>query len=149
MRFYLDKNAFFYPLFFDIYMAFMLKIFRFAFLICLFLHPGFLSAQSGNLKITSPKQDNSSTNTSTMYFRGTAHPNGLLSLDDDTIKIYSTGVFAAQLQLKEGKNQFKVHYQYGDQNIQRDLVIQFNPPPQPQPTSGFAIEYARILPEGE
>lgn len=119
------------------------------FILCILLMPGYLSAQTGNLKITSPKQDISSANTSVVYFRGTAHPNGQLLLDGETIKVYSTGVFAAELRLKEGKNEFNVQYQNGDHRTQRSLVIQYNPPTKPKPTSGFDIEYVRILPGGD
>lgn len=117
-------------------------------IIFLFL-PHLTFSQSGGLKITSPTQEVSTVSTSTLYFRGTANPKSTLLMGQDTIKIYSTGVFAAEIKLKEGKNEFAINYKNGDQVSQKNFVVHYTPPNQPEATAGFAIEYVRVLPGGD
>jgi len=107
------------------------------------------SAQLRPLKITSPRQDIVTVTQSTIYLQGTANPSGSLLMNGTPIKIYSTGVFAAPIPLQLGQNDVILKYSVGEDTLTRMLVITRTAPPKPKPTEGFAIEYIKILPEGE
>jgi len=107
------------------------------------------SAQLRPLKITSPGQDMVTVTQSTIYLQGTADPSGFLSMNGTPVKIYSTGVFAAPIPLRLGQNDVILKYSTGKDTLTRMLVVTRIVPAQPKPTEGFAIEYVKILPEGE
>lgn len=107
------------------------------------------NAQKRPLTIASPQQDISTVTQSTIYLKGTADPSGFLYMGDAPVKIYSTGVFAAPIQLQPGQNDIILRHGIGRDTLTRMLVITRAAPAKPKPTEGFAIEYVKILPEGE
>ncbi len=105
--------------------------------------------QQPRLKLVSPASDSTMANESTVYFRGTTDPNSKLVLNGSEVTVYNTGVFAAAMGLCPGRNAFEVLHVSGLDTVRKSLIVQYEPPVPPQPTVGFAIEYARVLPQGE
>lgn len=105
--------------------------------------------QQRALKLVSPAADNTVVNESTVYFRGTTDPKSKLILNGSDVTVYSTGVFAAAMGLCAGRNEFEVLQVLGADTVHRQLIVQYEPPMPAHPTAGFAIEYARVLPQGE
>ena len=108
-----------------------------------------VQAQQRSLKLVSPATDQSEVTASTIYLRGLTDPAGFLLLNDQPIKVYSTGVFAAPLPLKMGQNTFVLRHGTGQDTLTRTLHINRVAPEKPQPTTGFAIERISILPGGD
>jgi len=108
-----------------------------------------LGQQKSRLKVTSPAKDNSAVTDTPAYFRGFADPSGTLFLNGIEVPVYSTGVFAAPLQLQEGTNELLVWQVLGTDTLRHRMVVTYERPASPQPTKGFAIEYARLLPGGD
>lgn len=111
------------------------------------LCPTSLQAQE-KLKLVSPNSDTTVVTQSTVYLRGLTDPSGFLYLDDQKIKVYSTGVFAAPISLERGTNIFTLRYGSGADTLRRTITYQRVEPERPKATEGFAIESIRILPGG-
>lgn len=119
-------------------------------IICLFGALSFQQAQAQqrSLKLVSPATDQSEVTASTVYLRGLTDPAGFLLLDNQPVKVYSTGVFAAPLPLQLGENTFVLRHGIGQDTLTRTLTIHRLEPPKAKPTTGFAIERVSILPGG-
>ncbi len=105
--------------------------------------------QQQRLNVVSPAADSSVVDEAIAYFRGMADPKGTLFLNGEEVKVYSTGVFAAPLELQEGRNELQVWHAIGTDTLRKRMVVVYEKPAPLQPTTGFAIEYVRVLPGGE
>lgn len=101
------------------------------------------------LKLISPSQDSTVVDRSLTYLRGIGDPSARLWLDGEEVTIYGTGAFAAAIRLEEGRNESVLTYAKGQDTLRRALVFAYQPPAPPQPTQGFAIDYANVLPGGD
>ena len=114
---------------------------------------GFVSRASAQqprgLKMMSPRNDSTVVADTPAYFRGIADPSGALFLNGVEVPVYSTGVFAAPLQLQEGVNEFQVWQVLGSDTLRKRMVVVYEKPAPPEPTAGFAIESVRILSGGD
>lgn len=108
-----------------------------------------VAQQHTRLKVMSPAADSTVVDEAVAYFKGMADPSGTLFLNGVQVKVYSTGVFAAPLNLEEGVNEFQVWHAIGSDTLRKRMVVVHKSPLRPQPTAGFAIESARVLPGGE
>lgn len=105
--------------------------------------------QSTTLNLKQPATSTIQVNQSRYYIQGTAHPQGTLLLQQDTIPIYATGVFAAAIDLTEGVNTLTLAYSHAQDSLSKQITIHYTPPKPPQATTGFAIEYVKLIPEGD
>lgn len=105
--------------------------------------------QKSRLNVISPVKDRSVIADTPAYFRGIADPSGALFLNGIEVPIYSTGVFAAPLELREGSNELLVWHVLGGDTLRRRMVVVYEKPAPSQQTQGFAIESMRILPGGD
>src|SRR5690606_19863192 len=96
--------------------------------------------QKSRLKITSPTKDHLIVTDTPAYFRGIAATAGTLFLSDVEVQVYSTGVFAAPLPLQEETNAWQVRHVLGTDTLRRSIVVVYEKPVPPKPTTGFAIE---------
>lgn len=111
---------------------------------------GTVSAQQPRgLKVTSPIKDSTVVADTPAYFRGIADPSGTLFLNGIEVPVYSTGVFAAPLQLGEGVNELQVWQVLGKDTLRKRMVVVYEKPAPPKPTGGFSIESVRILSGGD
>src|SRR5690606_25998841 len=81
--------------------------------------------------------------------KGTGDPGNFLLMNNQPVKIYSTGVFAAAIPLEMGQNEVLLKYGSGKDTLTRMLVITREAPSKPQPTAGFAIEYVKLSYDGD
>lgn len=108
-----------------------------------------IAQQKRPLNIVSPAQDISTVQTGTVYLKGTGDPGNFLLMNNQPVKIYSTGVFAAAIPLEMGQNEVLLKYGSGKDTLTRMLVITREAPSKPQPTAGFAIEYVKLSYDGD
>ncbi len=106
------------------------------------------NSQLNPLKLISPAQDSLVVTGSLTYLRGIGDPSATLWLDGEEVTIYGTGAFAAAIRLEEGPNESLLTYTKGKDTLHRRLVFEYQRPAPPQPTEGFAIDYAKVLPGG-
>jgi len=100
------------------------------------------------LKITSPAEGHRVITDTPAYFRGIADPAGALFLNGIQVPVYSKGV-SAPLLLQEGTNNLQVWHVLRTDTLHEQPEVVYEKTTPPQPTKGFAIESARILPGGD
>lgn len=102
------------------------------------------------LKMHQPVKTEINTTSARQYLVGRTCPNCKVSLNNDTIHVYPTGVFALKRDLQPGHTALTltVTDPAGKQNA-RTIHYYFNPPPPVRPTNTFRIEYATITPKGD
>ncbi len=105
--------------------------------------------QPSRLKVMAPLKDSTVIADTPAYFRGIADPLGDLFLNGIEVPVYSTGVFAAPLQLREGINELQVWHVLGADTLRKRMVVVYEKPVPPKPTNGFSIESVRVLPGGD
>ncbi|WP_353126613.1 N-acetylmuramoyl-L-alanine amidase [Parapedobacter pyrenivorans] len=114
-----------------------------------FCLPVALGQQHPRLKVVSPAADSSLVADTVAYFRGKADPTGTLFLNGEEVPVYGTGVFAAPMYLRTGVNEFLVQHVVDADTLHKRIVVMYEKPAPLQPTAGFSIEYARVLPAGD
>src|SRR5690606_140503 len=90
--------------------------------------PTAFGQQQPRLKVTSPVADNSVVADTPAYFRGIADPAGGLFINGIEVPVYSTGVFAAPLPLREGANEFPVWHGLGADTLRRRVTVAYEKP---------------------
>lgn len=105
--------------------------------------------QTKPLKLLSPRSDSSVVENRITYLRGLGDPSASLWLDDEEVTIYKTGAFAAAISLEEGRNESVLTYVKEGDTLRRHLIFERQVPAPVQPTEGFAISYANVLPGGD
>lgn len=108
-----------------------------------------LYSQENSLKLISPELDSSTVTQSTVYLKGIVSPTNFVSVNGNPVKVYSTGVFVSQLSLKDGVNLFKIQYGQGRDTIVRTIIYNKIEGEVLKETTGFEIEYVRLLPNGK
>lgn len=106
-------------------------------------------AQLKKLQIKSPAKTHTLTNSPNVYFQGIADPSAFLLMNGKAIKIFSTGVFAAQIPIELGQNQIEISYGKGSDMTKILYTIEFKESTRPEETKGFEIETIKVLPGGE
>jgi N-acetylmuramoyl-L-alanine amidase len=101
------------------------------------------------LKMHQPVKTEINTGSARQYLVGRTCPNCKVSLNNDTIHVYPTGVFALKRDLQPGHTALTltVTDPAGKENS-RTINYYFNPPPPLRATNTFRIEYANITPKG-
>src|SRR5690606_32162984 len=105
--------------------------------------------QPSRLKVMVPLKDSTVIADTPAYFRGIADPLGDLFLNGIEVPVYSTGVFAAPLQLQEGINEVQVWHVLGADTLRKRMVVVSGKPVPPKPTDGFSRGSDRVLPGGD
>ena len=80
------------------------------------------------------------------FFRGMTVPNSQLTVNDVSFPVFSTGAFAAEVNLTEGSNKIRFVVRNGGQQTVRDLDIYFEPRRPPQAVTRLEIERAELIP---
>lgn len=107
-----------------------------------------LSAENP-VHFVSPSSDVSKTNSSSIYLRGLTYAGSNLQINNENVKVYSTGAFYHQLSLSVGKNEITVLHTLGNNTTSKTLQIEYELPEKPKPVEGFAIEYVKLIPDGD
>lgn len=121
-------------------------------LICAIFTLGFtfqVSAQLKNLQIKSPAKSHFTTTAYNQYLQGIADPSAFLFMNGEPIKIYSTGVFAAQIPLKLGENNIEITYVKDGDTLKRNYTIQLVEAAPLNPTTSFEIENIQLNQGGD
>ena len=82
-----------------------------------------VAQQRPRLKVVSPTADSTVIDEAVAYFRGMADPSGELFLNGIEVKVYSTGVFAAPLDLQEGVNELQIWHSIGTDTLRKRMVV--------------------------
>lgn len=113
------------------------------------LYTGITLHAQALLKMHQPVKTEINTGSARQYLSGRTCPNCKVSLNNDTIHVYPTGVFALKRDLQPGHTALtlKVTDPAGKES-NRTINYYYNPTPPARATNTFRIEYATITPKG-
>ncbi|WP_158563240.1 N-acetylmuramoyl-L-alanine amidase [Chitinophaga silvatica] len=101
------------------------------------------------IRLSQPSKDQSNVNTSRQYIAGRTCVGCKLTINNDTVHVYSTGTFAAKYDLNTGRNNFTITATSPDnQTTTRNVTFYYNPVPAPVATQAFRIDFMEITPSG-
>lgn len=120
--------------------------FTFVFSFCCF----FSQAQEPALKISQPEEEDITVSSPKQFIVGKTCKDCIIKINDSIVKVFSTGVFARQLQLTEGKNNYTV-ISISPSGKQKSKTIRFTYfKTQPETSiSDTMIAYVQTFPEGD
>ena len=78
-----------------------------------------IAAQSTNkafIRLAAPARENNATGTSKQFVSGATCKGCRLTINDNPVKVYPTGAFAYELDLKPGLNQFTIEAEGGNKS---------------------------------
>jgi N-acetylmuramoyl-L-alanine amidase len=109
---------------------------------------GQIFSQDNFIRLIVPSADTTEIPQLRQRFNGSTKPGSLLTMNDSVINVYPSGAFAAFPVYKAGINKVdlvSVHPKYG--TAKKTIWIRCTLPSSEKSTTGFNIEYVRILPE--
>ncbi|MVT44109.1 AMIN domain-containing protein [Chitinophaga oryziterrae] len=102
------------------------------------------------LKMHQPVRTEINTSSARQYLVGHTCKDCKVKLNNESVYVYPTGVFALRRDLQPGQTTMTLHVTDPSGKVTvRTLNYYFNPPPPVQVTSVFRIDYATITPKGD
>lgn len=102
------------------------------------------------LKMHTPTKTEINTSTSRQFIVGRTCPTCKVQVNNDSVYVYPTGVFAIRRDLKENKTTFYITVTDTAGKIaSRAINYYYNAVPPVKPTSTFRIEYATVTPKND
>ena len=110
-----------------------------------------LFAQTTNpfIALVEPSQAKNTVTTSKQFIIGSTCKTCELTINDKSVKVYSTGAFAYEIQLSKGDNTFNIVAKQGNTKQNKTLVYSFVPQVSATPVATFAIESVETFPAGD
>lgn len=111
---------------------------------------GYTNAQSVFLKLVSPARIQNNVSASRQFITGTTCKQCSLTINNVEVKVWPTGVFAAEVNLKTGDTSFQLVAvdPKGFKESQK-LFFSYQLPPKEKEVTTAAVEYWRIEPQGD
>ncbi len=119
-------------------------------LILLCLLPVALAAQSAEpfIRLVNPFRSSLIVSSSRQFIIGSTCKTCSLSVNGQPLKVYRTGAFALELQLKPGDSSFLIRAEAGGKSSTKKITYSYTPPAPPVPVSTLAIESIETYPAG-
>ena len=107
-------------------------------------------AQEPTLKITDPTNSENAVSKSTQFIVGSTCTNCTIRINDSAVKVYPTGAFAIELQLKEGENNYTIEAKNAaGKKKTKSFRFTYQLPKPEQAVSSPVISYIQTFPEGD
>lgn len=129
---------------------FYLYIMKILFFLAALLFATSITAQRVFLKLVSPNKNENKVTVSRQFLTGTTCPDCKLTVNDSTVKVWPTGAFAVQLNLKMGDTSFKLTAvdAKGFKSTQT-VFYSYQFPAKEKEVTSNTVEYWRIEPQGD
>ncbi len=101
------------------------------------------------LKIATPAKDLNTVNASRQFITGLTCKNCTVIINEEPVKVYSTGAFAYQILLQPGQNIFTIKANDGKKNIERNVQYLYVISEKALAVSGLQIASVQTFPEGD
>ena len=102
-----------------------------------------------SIRLAQPAREQNNVNTSKQFIAGRTCVGCRITINDDTVHVYSTGTFAAKYELNTGRNTFVITATSPDnETASRSVTFYYNPVPPPVATQAFRIDFMEITPAG-
>lgn len=106
-------------------------------------------AQNPTLKLVSPAKDRMEVTTSKQFISGITCAQCTVTVNEEKVKVYTTGTFAYQCNLQPGENRYLLKITHAGKSIERNILFQYNLPQPAQPVSTPTISSIKTFPEGD
>ncbi len=101
------------------------------------------------IKLVQPLKEKNAVSASQQFIIGSTCTTCTIKINQDTVKVYPTGAFAYEINLKEKENTFLIESDNGSRKSKKTVSFTYTLPPVPQPVRDFSIEYIQTLPAGD
>ncbi len=120
------------------------------FIITVFITTG-IAAQEGTpfVKLINPFKAVNNVSASRQFIIGSTCKNCTVSINDKAAKVYSTGAFAFELNLKPGDSSFTIKANGASKSVSKTITYTYMPPKPAGATKTLDIEVLQTFPEGD
>ena len=109
----------------------------------------FLASSQAALRLSQPSREQNNVNSSKQFIAGLTCAGCAVTINGDTVHVYSTGTFAAAYELPAGKSAFTiVATAPNGETYTKYINYYFRPVPEPAATTAFRIDFIEISPAG-
>ncbi|MFY0253297.1 N-acetylmuramoyl-L-alanine amidase [Chitinophaga sp. 30R24] len=107
------------------------------------------AASQATLRISQPSREQNNVSSAKQFIAGRTCTGCMVTINNDSVHVYTTGTFAAKFELSNGKNTFSVTAATPNgETTTKNITYYYNPPPAPAATSAFRIDFMEITPSG-
>ena len=93
------------------------------------------------IRLVNPAKDSSAVTASRQFIIGSTCTSCSLRINEQDVKVYPTGAFAFEINLREGDTLFNIRASNTDGKLlDRTIKYSFTPLPKPTPVDSFSIE---------
>jgi N-acetylmuramoyl-L-alanine amidase len=105
--------------------------------------------QTPAIRLIQPYSATTTVNSARQFIIGSVEKNSALSINGETVRVYPTGAFVHELNLKAGSTSVELKaVQPGGRESYKTIRYVYELPPAPKPVGSFDIESIQIFPEG-
>lgn len=101
------------------------------------------------IKLINPFKQANPVASSRQFITGSTCKNCSISINDKPVKVYSTGAFAFEINLKPGDSSFIIKAMGGGKSVSKNIGYTYTVPRQVAPTKTLDIEVIQTFPEGD
>jgi N-acetylmuramoyl-L-alanine amidase len=100
------------------------------------------------IKLINPFKTTNNVTVSKQFITGSTCKNCSITINGTDIKVYSTGAFALELNLKPGDTSFTIKAESAGKSSIKKISYTYTPPKPAEPVKTLAIESIQVFPEG-
>ena len=109
----------------------------------------FLASSQATLRLSQPSREQNNVNNSKQFIAGRTCIGCTVTINDDSVHVYSTGAFATAYELETGKSTFSIIATAPNgERYTKYITYYYRQPPAPVATRAFRIDFIEITPTG-
>ncbi|WP_160714500.1 N-acetylmuramoyl-L-alanine amidase [Chitinophaga solisilvae] len=110
--------------------------------------PRWVSGQAF-IRLSQPSREQSNVSNPRQFIAGRTCAGCSVTINNDSVRVYSTGTFAVRKDLSEGRNAFSITATDANgETYTKNVVWYYAPSPTPRATTAFRIDFIEIRPKG-
>lgn len=109
---------------------------------------GSAAAQSPTIRFTSPSKETVNVSSPKQFIVGLTCKDCSVTVNNEPVRVYSTGTFGYEAKLAEGTNVYKVESRSSGKTLTKTITYNYTKPAAEIESPAGTIEYVRTVPEG-
>lgn len=101
------------------------------------------------IKLVQPLKENNSVSTPQQFIIGSTCKGCTIVINDTPVKVYRTGAFAYEVNLKQKENAFEITAQIDGKKKKKMVAFSYTTPAAPKSVTDFSIEQVQSFPAGD
>ncbi|WP_161596834.1 N-acetylmuramoyl-L-alanine amidase [Chitinophaga vietnamensis] len=108
-----------------------------------------LASSQASVRLSQPAREQNNVSSPKQFIAGRTCTGCKITINNDTVHVYTTGAFAVRRDLQQGRSTFNITAtDPNGETYTKSVSFYYNPPPAPIATSAFRIDYIDISPKG-